>query len=159
MRFVFNEKSKLEMDIITDILTSENIRYKVEEIKPDIPMGVMFFHPIPSAYNITIDVSLEKFDFIKKLVNDRAGVLLKLEKCYAIQNNMDNVTDYKLKREFEDDLNYRLKQIFQTNVVRPSIYTIPTSQSFTFTVEEFKPERKKRSLLKTIGLWLVKKGK
>ena len=135
---------------------SENIRYKIDEIKPDIPIGVMFFHPITPLYNITIDVSLEKFDFIKKLVNDKAKILLDLEKCYAIKNTMDNLDKQKSLKEFEKDLNYRLSQRAETNIVRPNIYTIPT---ITFTMKEFKPEKKKRNLLKTIGLWLVKKGK
>lgn len=157
MKFVFNEKSKIETDIITDILVSENIRYKIDELVPDLPISIIFFYNLPSKYNITIDVSLEKFDFIKKLVSDRVDTLLNLEKCYAIKNTMDNIDKQKSLKELEKDLNNCFRQVVGINAIRHScLYTIPTSQTLSFTVKEVK---KKRSLLKTIGLWLAKKGK
>lgn len=160
MRFIFNEKNKFEVDIITDILDSENIRYRINENKPEIPIGVLFCYPVLSTYDITIDVSLEKFDFIKKLIEDRIGVLTNLEKCYAIQNSKDNISNRKQLQDLENELNYRLNQIFGAKVIHPTpLYTIPTSQSLTFTVKEYKPARKKHSLLKKVGLWLAKRGK
>ena len=70
MKFVFLDKSPFETDIITSILSEENISYKIEEHRnPIIAMPLIYTEII--TYNIEVHTTLEYFDFINKLVQKK----------------------------------------------------------------------------------------
>lgn len=81
MKFVFTDKNPIETDIITDILTDENIHYKVVEQRTPI-MTMPFAATELITYDIEINTTLEYFDFINKILKEKIGILTKLEICY-----------------------------------------------------------------------------
>ena len=83
MKFIFYDKSKVEMNIITDILYEEKISYK---IKPYIVKDYFFdeedFCIIEELYNIECFTDLEHFDFVKHIAYKKIKNRINLEKCY-----------------------------------------------------------------------------
>lgn len=86
MKFVFVDKSKVEMEIITNVLHEENIRYKIkskiikdmfidEDDEPD-------FIIVEELYDIECFTDLEYFDFVKYVADKRFENRIKLEKDY-----------------------------------------------------------------------------
>ena len=84
MKFVFLDKNAVETDIITDILSTENIRYKVAE-KPVTIISMPLMTTEILMYDIEINTTLEYFDFVNRIANRKIKELVKLEKCYAKQ--------------------------------------------------------------------------
>lgn len=86
MRFVFCDKSDLETDIITDMLYTEKIPYKVKSK----PVYVCFadeeeedcecIHK--TIYDIYVNTDLEHFDFIKVIAEKKIRERVKLELSY-----------------------------------------------------------------------------
>lgn len=81
MKFVFTDKNPIETDIITDILTDERISYKVVEQHTPI-MSMPFVATELITYNIEVNTSLEYFDFVNCIANEKMKILTKLEMCY-----------------------------------------------------------------------------
>lgn len=81
MKFIFTDKNPIETDIITDILTDEHISYKVIEQRVPI-IAMPFVHTELITYDIEINTTLEYFDFVNRIANEKMKVLIKLEKCY-----------------------------------------------------------------------------
>lgn len=92
-QFVFCDKSKPEMEIITDVLYSENIRYKIKSFlvkefifdeaeDEDNDDEFEDFVIIEEMYNIICFTDLEHFDFVKHLANKKIKDRLNLERCY-----------------------------------------------------------------------------
>ena len=87
MTFVFSDKSKVEMEIITDLLHEENIPYKIKRYV----MHDFFFEEdedednfviIEELYEIDCYTDLYHFDFINALANKRIKDRIKLERCF-----------------------------------------------------------------------------
>lgn len=81
MKFVFTDKNPVETDIITDILADEHISYRVQEQRTPI-MTMPFVSTQLITYNIEVNTSLEYFDFINKIAEQKIKLLIGLEKCY-----------------------------------------------------------------------------
>ena len=81
MKFVFIDKSPIEVDIITDILHQEHISYKIEEKHTPV-ITIPFVAAELITYNIEINTTLEYFDFINKIASKKIKELTKLENCY-----------------------------------------------------------------------------
>lgn len=86
MNFVFFDKSKVEMEVITDLLYEENIPYKIKKF---ITKDYFFndddednFMIVEELYEIICNTDLEHYDFIKSLANKRIRNRINLEKCY-----------------------------------------------------------------------------
>lgn len=86
MKFVFCDKSKVEMEIITDVLHEENIPYK---IKSKIIKDMFFddddepdFMIVEELYDIECFTTLEYFDFVKHIAYKRIDNRIKLERDY-----------------------------------------------------------------------------
>ena len=81
MKFIFTDKNPVETDIIIDILSLENIPYKVIEQHTSI-ISMPFVQTEIITYNIECNTTLEYFDFVKQLAYDKIKQLNKLENCY-----------------------------------------------------------------------------
>lgn len=86
MKFIFTDKSIVEMGIITDVLTEENISYKLKRF---IIKDYFFdeddeddFMIIEEMYNIECFTDLEHFEFVKHLAATRIKNRIKLEKSF-----------------------------------------------------------------------------
>lgn len=86
MKFVFCDKSKVEMEIITDVLSDENIPFK---IKTKVVKDVFFdeddepdFMIVEELYEIDCFTDLAHFDFVKHVADKRIANRIKLEKDY-----------------------------------------------------------------------------
>lgn len=84
--FVFNDISKVEMNIITDVLESEKIPYK---IKKYVTKDYFFddeddddFVIVEELYNVHCFTDLEHFDFVKHIAYKKIENRMNLEKCY-----------------------------------------------------------------------------
>lgn len=101
MKFVFCDKSKVEMEIITDVLHEENIMYKT---KSKVIKDVFFdeddepdFMIVEEVYEIECFTDLEHFDFVKHLAYKRIENRMKLERDYTSKlkvrkNNVQRVS-------------------------------------------------------------------
>lgn len=85
-KFVFNDKSKVEMNIITDVLAEENIPCKILKF---VVRDFFFddedeedFCIIEEMYNIECFTDLEHYDFVKHIAYKKIEDRMKLEKCY-----------------------------------------------------------------------------
>lgn len=91
-QFVFYDKSKTEMEIIIDVLASENIRYKIKSFlvkdfifnEDDEEDDDDEFIIIEEMYDITCFTTLEHFDFVKHLANERIKNKIHLERNYLL---------------------------------------------------------------------------
>lgn len=99
MNFVFCDKCKPEMEIITDVLYSEKIPYKInrflvkdfifddndkeieEDNEDDEDSGIVI---IEEKYDIICFTDLEHFDFIKYLANEKIKKQIDLERNYLL---------------------------------------------------------------------------
>lgn len=86
MEFVFSDKSKVEMDIITDVLYEEKIPYK---IKKNIIKSIFSdedededFIIVEELYDIHCFTDLEHFDFIKHVAYKKIENRIHLERSY-----------------------------------------------------------------------------
>ena len=99
MKFIFYDKSAVEMSIITDVLYEEKIPYKIKKyIVKDFIFGDNEddeddedFCIIEELYNIEIYTDLEHFDFIKQIADERIKNRINLEKCFLQESEKDNV--------------------------------------------------------------------
>ena len=109
MKFVFFDKSKVEMNIITDILSEENIFYKLKtKIKKDIffdEEDEPEFCIAEELYDINCFTDLEHFDFVKQLATERIENRMKLERDYI----------FTLKRKSKHVQRISKKNITDTN--------------------------------------------
>lgn len=83
MKFYLYQKNKFETDVLTNILTDYHIPYEIKE--NEIPI----FSPIDDlpmfylvTFDIIIDTTLEKFDYIKFLFEKQKKIIAKLNKCF-----------------------------------------------------------------------------
>jgi hypothetical protein len=98
MKFVFYDKSKVEMNVITDILYAEKIPYK---IRPYIVKDFFFgdddeddddgFCIIEEMYNIECFTDLEHFEFVKSIAEEQIRNRLNLERCYLKKESKKRV--------------------------------------------------------------------
>ena len=85
--FYFIDKNDFEKKIITDVLNENDVKYKVitkHEIlyfEEDIDDKEYVEEHIVSHDIMLINISLEMFDYIKYLVDKRASLVVKLNKC------------------------------------------------------------------------------
>ena len=86
MRFVFFDKTETEMELIVEVLKSENIYYKIER---KITHSCFFdieeeedFIISEEFYNIICFTDLNHFDFVKKIAEEKIENMYHLEKCY-----------------------------------------------------------------------------
>ena len=86
MEFVFNDKSKIEMNIITDVLYEEKIPYK---LKKNILKSVFIddedeedFVIFEELYDIHCFTDLEHFDFVKHIAYKKIEDRIHLERSY-----------------------------------------------------------------------------
>lgn len=89
MKFVFVDKNSIETDIITDILAEEHIQYKVLE-QHTMVMSMPFMATEIVTYNIEVNTSLEYFDFINELVNEKIRNYTDLEAFYRMPSYRKN---------------------------------------------------------------------
>lgn len=115
MKFYFTELDDLQYDLLTDILFEEHIPFKLVASKNKSIGHVHFsssftlFCPmINDVKDICIDTSLEKFDFIKYLLdcrlrqfNKQQKIIDKLEDCLRLSTKKST----KSKRTCADLLN------------------------------------------------------
>ena len=89
-KFVFYNKSEVEMNIITDVLYEEKILYKIKKF---IVKDFIFnddeededFCIIEEMYNIYCFTDLEHFDFVKHVAYNKIENRMKLEKFYMLE--------------------------------------------------------------------------
>ena len=86
MKFIFTDKSDVEKELITELLHSENIKYKIKQEVAEISCNCddeececIEFLPI---YQIETYTTVEKFEFIKVLFKKKMAEKLMLEKCF-----------------------------------------------------------------------------
>ena len=87
MKFVFCDKSKTEMNVITNVLYEEKIPHK---IRPYLVKDYFFseddddddFCIVEEMYNIEVYTDLEHFDFVKAIAYKKIKDRIQLEKCY-----------------------------------------------------------------------------
>lgn len=82
MNFAYIDKNEFEADVITNILSSENIYFKTIANEKYLPMfmGVCCL----KNYDIKFNTGLEKYLFIDKLVQEKLNKYQKLEKCFNL---------------------------------------------------------------------------
>lgn len=81
--YIIYDKTEYEMDIITDILEEENIKYNTKRHAKeymDCPIGKAFI----VVYDIAIDTTYEHLEFIKFLADKRIKERNHIEKCYDL---------------------------------------------------------------------------
>lgn len=100
MKFIFYDKSKVEMNIITDVLYEEKIPYKLKkylvqdfviESDDDDDDEEENICIIEEMYNIEIYTDLAHFDFIKQITDKKIQNRLQLEKCFLQESEKNNV--------------------------------------------------------------------
>lgn len=96
MKFVFLEKSDLETDIITNVLYTEKIPYKIKSKE----IRACFFDEeedycechVHTVYDIFVDTDLEHFDYIKYISEKKIQERVDLEICYMRKARRNNVS-------------------------------------------------------------------
>lgn len=99
MKFVFYDKSKVEMEIITDVLSEERIPYKIkkyvvkdfifsENDDDDDDDGICI---VEEMYNIEVHTDLEHFDFVKAIAYKKIENRIHLERSYLMKEGKRNV--------------------------------------------------------------------
>ena len=91
MKFVFCDKSDLETNIITNVLQTEKIPYKVKSKKvhacfydeEEDDYECMF--QVANVYDIFVNTDLEHYDFVKAIAENEIRKIVKLEICYMKQ--------------------------------------------------------------------------
>ena len=107
MRFVFSDKTETEADIITTILSEENIPYRTREkickfmifTDDDAIEEIDEF----SEYDIICETTFEYFQFIKKLAYQKISTINSLEKCYEMKVRKRNVQRVHQKDTADSD--------------------------------------------------------
>lgn len=109
MEFVFCNKSKMEMDVITDVLHEENISYK---IRKKVVENVFFddeddedFVIIEETYEVHCFTDLEHFDFIKTITDEKIKNRIKLERCYIKKAKVRKDVQAISKKDNRDTIN------------------------------------------------------
>ena len=95
MKFVFCNKSELETDIITNVLYTEKIPYKVKSKK----VHACFVDEeedycdcmVQTVYDIFVNTDLDHFDFVKEISERKIMDRVKLEFCYMKKARKRNV--------------------------------------------------------------------
>jgi len=95
MKFVFCDKSDLESDIITNVLYTEKIPYKVKSKE----IHACFYDEeedycecmVKTVYDIFVDTDLEHYDFVKAISEQKIMERVKLEFCYMKKARKRNV--------------------------------------------------------------------
>lgn len=115
MEFVFSDKCKVDMDVITDLLYEEKIPYKINKyIRQDY-----FFDEddeeddiviVEELYNIHCFTDLDHFDFIKHLADKKIADRIKLESFYLMKS-------YKKKKEVSKK---NVQRIHKKNTANPN---------------------------------------
>ena len=130
--FLFEKRHPIETDIITDILKSERIPYKLKAIRQE-----NYFSPSKIlGYDIEIYSDLEHFDFAKKLIIERIEGINKAESIF----DMPSVQHPKEKT---------IEEFKNIEVVGKEGAAFCISGELS--VSEYKP---KKSLLKRIIEWI-----
>ena len=83
MEYIIYDKSEYEMDIITDILEEENIKYRTKRHAKEYascPVGKAYI----MVYDICVNTSYENLNFIKYLADKRIKQKIHLENCYDL---------------------------------------------------------------------------
>ena len=80
MQFYLFTQNTIHLEILLDILKSENIYYKVKTTKSDF---FTFLCPMPTNYEICINCDYEKFEYIKYIYEKKKNLIEKLEKQYT----------------------------------------------------------------------------
>lgn len=88
MSFNFIDKTEIEADIIANVLQSENIMFKTKRRyihayydgdNDDFELQNPIIIPI---YTITAFTTIEHFEFVKKITEDRMQNIKRLNKCF-----------------------------------------------------------------------------
>ena len=84
MKFVFLDNSEYEADIITKVLSQENILFKTKERKLPVYFDDEDDEPCDymSLYDITCFTDLAHYDFVKKITNKKIDNIKILNKIY-----------------------------------------------------------------------------
>lgn len=89
MKFVFYDKMEYEADIIADILDSEGIKFQTKQYFVEIPMFPDSIEDdefaVSERFDITVNTSVEHFDFVKRLADEKIEHINKLNRCYYKQ--------------------------------------------------------------------------
>ena len=97
MKFVFYDKCKVEMEIITDVLAEERIPYK---IKKSVVKDFIFSEDdddddsiciVEEMYNIEVHTDLEHFDFVKAIAYKKIENRIHLERSFLKKVGKRNV--------------------------------------------------------------------
>lgn len=81
--FVIYDKTEYEMDIITDILDEENIKYNTKRHAKeymDCPIGTAFI----MVYDICVNTTYEHLEFVKFLADKRIKERNHIKNCYNL---------------------------------------------------------------------------
>ena len=113
-KFVFCDKSKVEMNIITDVLYDEKIPYKLEtkEVKhfcfcDDEEEDDFVF--VEEMYNIHCFTDLEHFDFVKHIAYKKINQRIYLERCALKKVSKKNVQRVSKKNTTNTHSKHRSK--------------------------------------------------
>lgn len=118
MNFNFIDKTELEADIIAEVLQSENIAFKTKKRYAhayyDTPNdnGCEFASSITiPIYTITAFTTIEHFEFVKKITEERLKNIKLLNKCFYESEDEDEF--FELYQEDFADTNCKHKSIFR----------------------------------------------
>ena len=101
MKFVFCDKSDYEKELLTDLLHSEGIKYRVKREYIEIPCDCddedcECFDIFPN-YHVEAYTTVEKFEFIKALFKKKLAEKEWLEKCFVAK--FDDGKPKKVRRK------------------------------------------------------------
>lgn len=120
MNFNFIDKTELEADIIAEVLQSENIAFKTKKRYAhayyDIPNGndCEFASSITiPIYTITAFTTVEHFEFVKKITEERLKNIRLLNRCFYENEDEDKDEFFELCEENFTNTNCRHKSIFR----------------------------------------------
>jgi hypothetical protein len=113
MRFVWFDKTEYEADIIVSILKKEEVRFT---IKSESEQGInMFGCPFSKErFNIEVNVSLEYWDYLNKLISERA-VLYKNYDLNAVEH--PPVNEEYLREKAEPRIQSMIDKLFKSTRV------------------------------------------
>ena len=137
MKFVFYNQTEFSSSKILDILDSENVRYKLESNK------VNPFYNI-YIYNITIDVTYEKFLFLQMLVNKALTPYVTAMKSYDLPSYTPK---HEIVKPKETPINVTMTITNDTPIV---LLDKIHKSIFTDYNVEIVTEKPKKSLLKRL---------
>lgn len=106
--FVFTDKCKVEMDIITDVLDTENIPYK---LKKYLIKDIIFcddedddFIMVEELYNIHCFTDLDHFDFVKHIAYKKIEDKVHLERNFLLPAYKRKVRKTNVQRVYKKNI-------------------------------------------------------